>query len=271
MSRILGPVFRLLTAIVAVAVIYGLFGAPSLFSQQPDQIFEGLVTQCACSGSDGQAATSGDRTMPPCASACANAGPRYVLADSTYKVNFQFDKQDYPKLFAGKYVFVIGTLDRESGTIHVHNVVPDVPPQIRRAKSVAIVCDACPRGMAKARKAALEELSVWKRYTVVPDPKRADLIFLFSANRYLGDYLTRDSPDLRPVHVAITYMNVVDPRTGENLWGDSERLGSWMVSTATKDLIDELREILEVDQNPAERHAFLERHRIFKTATDVGK
>jgi hypothetical protein len=106
---------------------------------------------------------------------------------------------------------------------------------------------------------------------VVPDPKKADLIFLFSANRYLGDYLTRDGADQRPVHVDITYMNVVDPHTGANLWGDSERLGSWFVGSATKDLIDELREILEVDQSAAERNAFLVRYKIPKVATDTGK
>jgi hypothetical protein len=198
-------------------------------------------------------------------------GTQYVLSETTYKVDFQFDKQDFPKFFAGKYVFVIGTLDRGSNTIRVKNIVPDLPPQIRQAKTVSIVCDACPRGMAKARRAALEELTIWKRFTVVPDPKKADLIFLFSANRYLGDYLTRDGADPRPVHVDITYMNVVDPHTGANLWGDSERFGSWFVASATKDLIDELREILEVDQSAVERHAFLIRHEIPKVATDTGK
>ena len=53
--------------------------------------------------------------------------------------------------------------------------------------------------------------------------RKADLIFLFSANSYLGDYGTRDGPDTRPVHVDITFMNVVDPHTGESLWGDSRR------------------------------------------------
>jgi hypothetical protein len=270
MSGISLSSFGVIRVIVALAIICALFGAPNLFAQE-EQIFKGQITQCTCPGPDEHAAMSQDRTIPPCTSACANAGTQYVLADTTYKVNFRFDKQDFPRFFAGEYVFVIGTLDRESSTINVKNIVPDLPPQIRRAKTVSIVCDACPRGMAKARKAAMEELTVWKRFVVVPDPKKADLVFLFSANRYLGDYVTRDGPDPRPVHVDITYMNVVDPRTGTNLWGDSERLGSWFVASATKDLIDELRETLEVDQSPAERNAFLVRHQIPKVATDTGK
>jgi hypothetical protein len=125
--------------------------------------------------------------------------------------------------------------------------------------------------MAKARKTAFEQLTLWKRFVVVPDPKKADLIFLFSANRYLGDYVTRDGPDRRPVRVETTYMNVVDPHTGENLWGDSDREGSWFVGDATKDLISELREQLEVDVNPAQRQLFLKRNWLPKPPTDTGK
>jgi len=256
--------------IVGIAVCT-LFSAPSLFAQG-EQVFKGQITQCSCAAPDEHAAMPDkDRTLQPCAPPCANAGGQYVLSGANNKVAFHFDKQDFPRAFAGEYVFVIGTLDRESGTIRVKNIVPDLPSQIRRAKTVSIVCDACPRGMAKARRAALEELMVWKRFTVVPDPKMADLIFLFSANRYLGDYVTRDGPDTRPVHVETTYMNVVDPHTGENLWGDYEREGSWFVGSATKDLIAELREILEVEQSQAERHAFLIRHEIPKVPTDLGK
>ncbi len=93
--------------------------------------------------------------------------------------------------------------------------------------------------MAAAWRAAFEELSDWGRYDIDPDPKKADLIFLFSANPYLGDYVTRDGPDKRGVAVDITYMNVVDPQTGENLWGDSRQWGSLFVAKATKDLIEE--------------------------------
>jgi hypothetical protein len=194
-----------------------------------------------------------------------------VLVDPKTKVAYQFDKQDLPKAYGPRDVYVIGILDKPTGTIRIHNMIPDVVPKIKRAKTVSIVCDACPRGMAKAKQAAFEELTIWTRLTIVPDPKKADLVFLFSANRYLGDYVTRDGPDTRPVHVDITYFNVLDPHTGQSLWGDYERTGSWFVGSATKDLINELREIMEADADPAEREAFLRRNHIFKTATDTGK
>jgi hypothetical protein len=248
-----------------------LFGAFKL-SAQDEQVFKGQITPCVCTGQDAHApAAANGVTSPLCTPACAEGGAKYLLSDFQHKVTYQFDNQDLPKSFASQYVFVIGILDRSSGTIHVHNVLPDLPPQIKRAKTVAVVCDACPRGMAKARRAAFEELTDWKRFTVAPDPKNADLIFLFSANRYRGDYVTRDGPDERPVHVDITYMNVVDPHTGVSLWGDSERLGSWFVGTATKDLISELREMMEEDVNPSERQSFIKRHHIPKAATDTGK
>lgn len=262
--------FRFERVILKVAVCV-LFGALSVFAQG-EQVFKGRISQCTCGGPDERAAMP-DKvgTTVRCPFACANAGATYVLSDAKAKVAYPFDNQDLPGAFLSQDVFVIGTLDTATGTIHVHNVLPDLPPKIKRAKTVSIVCDACPRGMAKARGAAFEQLAVWKRFAVVPDPKKADLIFLFSANRYRGDYVTRDGPDTRPVHIDTTYMNVVDPHTGESLWGDSERVGSWFVASATKDLIDELRELMEADVSPAERHAFLIRNHIPKAATNVGK
>ena len=84
--------------------------------------------------------------------------------------------------------------------------------------------------MAAAWLAAFRALADWGRFDILPDPKKADLIFLFSANPYLGDYGTRDGPDARPVSVDITYMDVVDPHTGESFWDGSRRLGSWFVT-----------------------------------------
>ena len=88
--------------------------------------------------------------------------------------------------------------------------------------------------MEAARTSALQELLDWGHFKVVRDPKQADLVFVFSANQYLDDYLTRDGPDPRPVHIEITYLDVVDPETGESLWADSRRWGSWMVTRATR-------------------------------------
>jgi hypothetical protein len=184
----------------------------------------------------------------------------YVLSDPVHKVVYQLDNQKMPTAFAAQSVVVVGVLDRSSGTIHVDDIVRDLPAQIRQARSVAIVCDACPRGMAKARKAALEQMLDWNHYKLESDPQKADLVFLFSANPYLGDYVTRDGPDKRPVVVDTTYMNVIDPRTGANLWGDYRQDGAWLVASATQDLILAFREQLEMDQNPVEQESFVERH-----------
>jgi hypothetical protein len=261
---------RMSKVIAGVAVCF-LFSAPGLFAQG-EQVFKGQITQCPCPAPDDRPTKPGQSLATTrCAFSCADVGASLVLSDTRNRVAYRFDKQDLPKAFAARDVFVIGTLDNATGTIHVHNIVPDLPARIKRAKTASIVCDACPRAMTKAKKAAFEELTVWKRFTLVPDPKKADIIFLFSANRYLGDYVTRDGPDPRPVHVETVYMNVVDPRTGESLWGDYERVGSFFVAGATKDLIDEVREMLEEETIPTERAAFIKRNHIFKTATDTGK
>jgi hypothetical protein len=184
----------------------------------------------------------------------------YVLSDPVNKVVYQLDNQKIPTAFAAQSVVVVGVLDRSSDTIHVDDIVRDLPAKVRQAKSVAIVCDACPRGMAKARKAALEQMLDWNRFTLASDPQKADLVILFSANPYLGDYLTRDGPDRRPVAVDTTYMNVIDPRIGVNLWGDYRQAGAWFVTSATHDLILAFREQLEMDESPIEQQSFVERH-----------
>ena len=117
--------------------------------------------------------------------------------------------------------------------------------KIKHADSVAIDCSACPRALANAGKTARQELSNWDRFHIVDDPKKADLIFLFSSNPYLGDYLTRKGPDERPVRIESTILTVIDPRTGETLWSESRRWGSLRVAGATRDLIGELRGAME--------------------------
>jgi hypothetical protein len=122
---------------------------------------------------------------------------------------------------------------------------PRLSELIMQADSVSIDCDACPRNLAKAGTTADQELLVWKRFRVVENRRQADLILLFSANPYLGDYLTRDGPDKRPVMIDRTIMTVIDPHTGQNLWSDSRIWGSWRVVGATKALIAELRGEME--------------------------
>jgi EF hand len=255
MSYSSGSGFKIGRAVVGAAAFL-LFGALSL-AAQGDQAFRGKITNCMCSRTAEHIVTlEKSETTEACAVACVRNGAKYVLSDPDHRTVYQLDNQRKPKAFAGEDVVVIGTLDETSHTIHVSEIFRALPPKVRQAKSVSIVCDACLRDMDAAEPAALKELDSWGRFDVIPNPRHADLVFLFSANPYLGDYVTRDGPDTRPVRVDITFMNVIDPRTGENLWGDSRQWGSWFVGRATKDLIHEFRDQLEAGDSHAERLLF---------------
>jgi hypothetical protein len=119
--------------------------------------------------------------------------------------------------------------------------------KVKKATSAAIDCSDCPRSLANAGKAAKQALAVWDRFRLVDDAKQADILFILSGNPYIGDYLTRKGPDERPVRIDSTFVTVIDPRTGEELWSDSRNWGSWRVSGATKALIEELRGDLEAE------------------------
>lgn len=121
-----------------------------------------------------------------------------------------------------------------------------LPEKILQANSVYVDC-VCPRGLAVAQGTAVKQLQSWGRFQLAENYRQADLIFLFSGNPYLGDYLTRDGPDKRYVAIVSTIMTVIDASTGEGLWTDSREWGSWRVSGATKDLINEFREQMEGD------------------------
>jgi hypothetical protein len=121
---------------------------------------------------------------------------------------------------------------------------PPLPAKIMQANSVYIDC-VCPRALAVAQETALQQVRGWGRFQISQDRRQTDLVILFSGNPYLGDYISRDGPDKRPVAIESTIMTVIDPITGQGLWTDSRRWGSWRISGATKDLIDELREQME--------------------------
>jgi hypothetical protein len=140
-------------------------------------------------------------------------------------------------IFLGTAAFVPSALART--TEH-----PRLPEKILRARSVYVDC-VCPRGLAIAHETALKQLQSWGRFQIVENRRQTDLVFLFSGNPYLGDYITRDGPDKRSVAIEFTIMTVIDPNTGGSLWTDSRRWGSLRVRGATKDLINELREQME--------------------------
>jgi hypothetical protein len=108
-----------------------------------------------------------------------------------------------------------------------------------QADSAYVDC-VCPRALGAAQETALSELQSWARFKISEDRRHADLVFLFSGNPYLGDYITRDGPDHRPVRIEFTIMTVIDPNTGQTLWTDSRRWGSWRVKGATKEFREQM-------------------------------
>jgi hypothetical protein len=236
---------RTLLALPA-CLLLGVLSLPA----QGSRIFKGQICLRVDAQSLGSkaasASTAGTQAGCQCSVSRVRRGAHYVLFNSESKTVFQLDGR--PKAYVGKNVVVVGMLDKATNTIHVNEIFRALPPVVTHAKSLYIDCDACERGMAAAWMAAFQQVADWKRFNVVPDPKKADIILMLSANPYLGDYITRDGPDKRPVHVDITYMDVIDPRTGRSLWSDSRRWGSLLVSRATKDLIMEFKDQLEMDE-----------------------
>lgn len=227
-------------ASVAACVLFGALGVAA----QEEHIFKGQI----CQGPGIPAALFAPNLAPAqCTTAPHKRRAHYVLTNPAENIAYQLDGHKIPRDFAGSDVFVVGSLDADSATIHVDDIYRALPPKVTKAKSVYIDCDSCVRGMAAAWLAAFEQLSDWGRFDVVPDRKKADLILLLSANPYLGDFVTRDGPDKRPVKVDITYMNVVDPRTGESFWDDSRQWGALFVARATKDLIGEFKDEFELE------------------------
>lgn len=119
-----------------------------------------------------------------------------------------------------------------------------LPEKIMRANSVYVDC-VCPMALAVALDTALQQLQSWGRFQISQQRRHTDLILLFSGNPYLGDYITRDGADTRPVVIDFTIMTVIDPDTGQTLWTDSRRWGGLRTRGATKDLIQEFRRQME--------------------------
>lgn len=223
-----------------------LFAATSAFAQG-EQVFKGKV----CVGPEGRTPEiiNGETSLP-CTVPHPKRSAKYILFNPEAKVTYGLDDRGKARAFAGRRVLVVGSLNPATGVVNVDDILAGVPPKVSAGKTVYIDCDGCVRGMAAAWKAAFEEMEDWGRFEVIPDLQKADLILLLSANPYAGDFVTRDGPDMRGIKVDITYMNLLDPRTGASLWGDSRRLGSFFVAKATKALIEELRTQLALEEQP---------------------
>jgi hypothetical protein len=110
---------------------------------------------------------------------------------------------------------------------------PAHSPQILTAKTIYFDNRT---GSDAVGKNALAQLKKWGKFQVVQDRKRADLIFLLSADPYRGgdiilaggqtgrvDSDGQISEDKIPNYnkqspTRYAYLTVIDPKTGENLW-----------------------------------------------------
>ncbi|MGD0906358.1 MAG: hypothetical protein ABSA96_02170 [Candidatus Acidiferrales bacterium] len=227
---------------VAACVLFGAFS----LAAQDQQFFKGRI----CLDPNGRApiVENGQPTLP-CTVARPKRGSKYVLFNVANKTIYQLDDPAKAKAFAGVDVFVSGSLQATTATIHVTDMIPALPSKITQAKAVYIECDACPRQMAVAWSAAFQYMTEWGRFDIVLDRRKADLVFIFSANQYTGDFLTRDGPDTRGVDVKITFMDIIDPSTGQSLWSDDRYWGSLFVAQATRDLLSEFKGHLAISDS----------------------
>ena len=235
---------RLLFQKAAIAAAVCLVCGTFTLAAHAQQIMRGQI----CEGPNTPAPDS-EKSQVECKIDKLKRGDHFVFVNSRDHAVYEIDGGKKTKPFAGMNVVVIANVDKRANSINITDIYQALSPVVMKAKTIYIDCDACPRGMAAAWRAAFEALSDWGRFDIQPDPMHADLILIVSANPYLGDYLTRDGPDQRPVYIKTTYMNVVDPHTGESLWGDSKELGSWLIPRSTKDLVNEFREQVKLQEN----------------------
>jgi hypothetical protein len=255
--------WRVLTSAIACTIL-----ATAGLSAQRTQVFRGVIADSMCATAAGHTPMlRPGETMRQCTIACVKRGAKYVLFSFENGMVYQLDDQATPQTFAARLVLIIGNLDEATNTIHVADMILGLPPNISQARSVYLDCGACSGGLATAREAALLEIQDWKRFNVVPDRQRADLIFLFSTKRYLGDYDTGKAP----VPVDATYMSVIDRPTGKTLWTDWERSGYMLVSHAAKDLIQEFRVDLEAQEGQLNPLLRRNESRKVKVLPNVGK
>jgi hypothetical protein len=119
-------------------------------------------------------------------------------------------------------------------------------------------------GVPAVGKKAVVRLKKWGRFQLIQDRKKADLVFLLTADPYKGGYIITSGgqtgtidkdghidedrvPNYMPLApIRDVYLSVIDPRTGESLWSDSHHWGGLLTgfNTAGERLIDKLRKQL---------------------------
>jgi hypothetical protein len=248
-----GSPFRTRTATSVVIALCVLCGASNVAAQK-EQPIRGMITDSMCAGANGHSATlKPGETVAQCVARCVHMGAKYVLLTVDGKAVYQMDNQQMPRSFPGQLVEVIGTLNQDTDTVHVADIVTPLPPKVSQAKSIFIDCDSCVRRMTKANLAAQEELEDWGHFTIATDRRKADLVLLFASNPYLGDYVRRDAPDPRPIRVDVAYMNVIDPQNGRSLWSSYRKWGSLRAAGAAKDMVNEFRAHLDAENGNVAR------------------
>ena len=126
-----------------------------------------------------------------------------------------------------------------------------LPPTLMSAKTLYVENNS---GQAKLADRCYDELSKWGRFTIVSDPKQADVIFQIGTHvqtyGYSGNSKTDDNGNtdtsLTADTAGFTTISVVNP-AGQVLWSDTRRWGSLLVGfrSATREVIKELRKRME--------------------------
>lgn len=263
MSGLLQARFRFWTFLI-VAAFCALLGTVRLGAQSP-QIFKGVIADSTCATPAGHTPMlRPGETMAECTLECVKKGAKFVLFSSENRKVYQLDDQAKPRAFAARLVAVIGNLN-DPATIRVADIIQALPPKAIHAKSVYLDCGACAGGLKKAKVAVLLQIQAWKRFDVVPDRQKADLVFEFSGSRYLAD------SGKEPIPVDGVSLNVKDPSTQEILWSNWKRSGYMLESHAATDLVDDFRLELQAQEGDFGPLLRRDKSRVVKPPAASGK
>lgn len=90
-----------------------------------------MDSYCAQLGSH-HAITNIASTDRDCTLACVKSGATFVLYDSNARITYRLDDQRKPYNFAGEHVYITGTYDIRTNTIHVRSIVGAPAPAIHQ-------------------------------------------------------------------------------------------------------------------------------------------
>jgi hypothetical protein len=90
-----------------------------------------MDSYCAQLGSH-HAITNIASTNRECTLACVKSGATFVLYDSNTRITYRLDDQRKPYNFAGEHVYVTGTYDAHTNTIHVRSIVGAPTPAVHQ-------------------------------------------------------------------------------------------------------------------------------------------